>query len=162
MISRAGWMCRSGSLCWSHWSFFALFFFLLNTLWLWSLFRLWWVGGLRFRPQLFFGLLSVDESIEFGYLLPLWLLALFSWHLMGMICGAFSEDESIIFGVLLHFWLYVIFMTFGWNDMRCIFLWCVKMGALAMAYMCPARCVRALACWKPAMCGNAASEVVGE
>ena len=147
MISRAGWMCRSGSLCWSHWSFFALFFFWLNTLWLWSF---------------FFELLWVDESIEFGYLLPLWLLALFSWHLMGMICGAFSEDESIIFGVLLHFWLYVIFMTFGWNDMWCIFLWCVKMGALAMAYICPARCVRALACWKPAMCGNAASEVVGE
>ena len=81
---------------------------------------------------------------------------------MVMICGAFSEDESIIFGVLLHFWLCVIFMTFGWNDMQCIFLRHVKMGALAMAYMCPARCVRALACWKPAMCGNAASEVVGE
>ena len=81
---------------------------------------------------------------------------------MGMICGAFSVDESIIFGVLLHFWLCVIFMTFDWNDMQCIFLRHVKMGALAMAYMRPARCVRALACWKPAMCGNAASEVVGE
>ena len=31
-----------------------------------------------------------------------------------------------------------------------------------MAYICSARCVRALACWKPAMCGNAVSEVVGE
>ena len=148
MISGASWMCRSGSLCWSHRSFPALFVLLIKRC------------MIVLSP--FFELLWVDESIEFGYLLPLWLLASFSWHLMVMICGAFSEDESIIFGVLLHFWLYVIFMTFGWKDMWCIFLWCVKMGALAMAYICPARCVRALACWKPAMCGNAASEVVGE
>ena len=40
------------------------------------------------------------------------------------------------------------------------FLWRVKIGALAMAYMRPARCVRALAYWKPAMYGSAAFDVV--
>ena len=62
MISRAGWMCRSGSLCWSHRSFPALFCW-LNTVWLYDRFSL--------------SFLWVDESIIFGVLLHFWLLRYF-------------------------------------------------------------------------------------
>ena len=88
MSSRASWMCRSGSLCWSHRSFPALFLLVKHCMIVWSS---------------FIEFLWVDESIIFGVLLHFWLLRYFHdiwWEWYAVHFLVICDDSSVGNGLL--------------------------------------------------------------
>ena len=121
MISGASWMCRSGSLCWSHRSFLALFVLLIKHC------------MIVLSP--FFELLWVDESIIFDYLLHFWRFALFLWSLVEM-CPAQCVRTAVYFLAVRMFWqnwfwygvflcaLFIVLVIFG-CDFDILYPWLI-------------------------------------